>query len=101
MKWLFKNWIGKIKPQKHWESQPTSVDQGHSKGSPVYLSPTAAQGHTLFLGKDQTGKTSLMAHLIKGRMQQAERSAIIVIDVDGDLLPTLSAHVPTQRIKDV
>ena len=84
------------KPNDHRGTLVGYTDERHE---PVYLPQGTRRGHTLLLGKGHTGKTALMAHLAKSAM--GEDSALIVVDVDGDLLPILSAQVPANRTKNV
>jgi hypothetical protein len=91
------NWFKpSAKPNDHRGTLVGYTDERHE---PVYLPQATRRGHTLLLGKGHTGKTALMAHLAKSAMR--EDSALIVVDVDGDLLPILSAQVPANRTKDV
>lgn len=65
---------------------------------PIYLPPSSMRGHTLILGEAGTGKTTLLSHLATWAMRKD--STLVVLDVDGDLLPNLVGQVPVDRVKD-
>ena len=63
------------------------------------LSPTQLRGHSVLIGRAGTGKTTLSGHLANAAMQNG--AALIVIDMEGDLVPNLIARIPRKRAEEV
>jgi len=70
-----------------------------NKQSPFRLSPDQLRGHSVLVGRAGTGKTTLSGHLAYAAMQNG--AALVVIDMEGDLVPHLLAHIPRKRAEDV
>jgi Helicase HerA, central domain len=65
---------------------------------PVYITPEALTDHSLVVGKEGTGKTTLLKLLAKAAMER--EMSLVVIDADGDLAPALLGEVPADRVKE-
>ena len=66
---------------------------------PLRWSDDQLRGHTLVLGKLGTGKTTLLGHVTKAAIQN--RSTLVVVDTQGQLVHDVLAQVPPERAQDV
>ncbi len=95
MNWPFK-WFNQSSGDDDKRGTLIGFDERHE---PVFLSESALPGHILLLGEARTGKTTVLAHLATWAMRKD--SALVILDVDGDLLPILIGQVPVDRERDV
>ncbi len=71
----------------------------HGQKTSVSVPASLRLRHTHIIGATGTGKSTLLLSMIAQDMQQG--SGCTVLDPHGDLIETILAHVPEERIKDV
>ncbi len=72
---------------------------GAQKQIVVRLADAERSKHTYVVGKTGTGKSTLLARMIEQDIQLG--SGVCVIDPHGDLVDTIAARIPADRIDDV